>query len=116
MPRPRDPDEWMRREASRPSEDAARAMNALFRGRPALSGDGDEEEEEDGDVLSPAARVAAGGGFDGGARGERPIERQDSSASINALLRGAMAEKRDRLILRGGGDMSVSRGPNGVGS
>jgi hypothetical protein len=74
-------------------------------GRPAPAGDSDEEDE-DGGGLSPAARVAASGGFDGDAGrdawGQRPVERHGSS-TIDASIRGALIAKRQRRIWLGGG-------------
>jgi hypothetical protein len=90
-----DSNEFVRRyEQERPSKSAAEHMNRFFRRQPPPSADGDAE----GDGPPPGRQ-----GFDGGAGGRSfVVAAPEPGFNLNALLRGAALEKRERLIRRGG--------------
>jgi hypothetical protein len=103
-----DSDDFERRERERPSKAAAALMNRLFRGEPEPSADGEGDGDED---RAPVAH----GGFDGGSGGRQSlVEPAQEMHNVGAELRGAMAERRERRIHRGGGSTTRPHGQNGI--
>ncbi|HEY8776132.1 MAG TPA: hypothetical protein VIM33_06565 [Gaiellaceae bacterium] len=86
------------------------SVDALIRGGSSATAEANGQADE----LSPGARVAANGGFDGGARGDLSRTPADFGSTLDAAMRGAAAEKRERQVHRGGGSISRPRGHNGI--
>jgi len=112
MPPPLDSDEWAAREARRPSRAASAALDEFIRGGRSVQAD-DDQEDEARDNVPPAAMP---GGFDGGAGGRGSFVGAGGGASfeLGAEVRGALIERRERQVHRGGGSVSRPRGANGV--
>ena len=87
----------------------SRAMDALIRGQTLV-----DEAALSAEPLSPAAQIAASGGFDGGARGDLSRTPADFGSTLDAAMRGAAAEKRERQVHRGGGSISRPPAPRGI--
>jgi len=84
-------------------------MDGLIRGQPPV-----DEDAADAEPLSPAAQIAAGGGFDGGATSPRSTAPRDFGSTLDFEIRGALLERRERRVALGGGSPVGPSAPNGI--